>query len=565
MPVRFLNGSGVLRTLNQAFTPTPAYRRLRRYNRRNRSAEWHWLDDGDKQLARLHEYEGKALLAEAGIAIPRGRAVGDEAEAEQVAVEVGGAVVIKMQAWTTGRAEQGGIGFAATPEQARAAAHHMLGLRVGQFDVEKVLIEEKLDIKKEYYATVLIDDAAKRPLVVFGTGGGSGIEERAARGELRLAKMHADPLVGLSSREACELVGSAGVTGPEQTGLGSAVEKLVQVARQYEARTAEINPLVITDDAKIVAADCRITIDDYAVFRHPELGIEIAREMDHPPTELERIAYQVEANDYRGTFYFAQLAEGFGPGQGFIGFHGAGGGGSMMSMDAVTQAGFKIANFTDTSGNPSASKVYRAAMIILSQRNIDGYFGSGSGVASQEQFHSARGLAKAFREWDLSVPAVIRLGGNGEDRAVEILETNCADLPAPVEGYKKDDSPAFIAGRIKKLIAKHGAGSAPRGKPKRFTPAAKCYTFATVTGRVYYDHATCDKCESKICVERCGPRILKLENGRPVLNISEAEAEKGKCTECLACEVDCRSEGAGGGTVELPIPGLDEYLARSPV
>jgi succinyl-CoA synthetase beta subunit len=100
------------------------------------------------------------------------------------------------------------------------------------------------------------------------------------------------------------------------------------------------------------------------------LGIEIARELDHPPTDLERIAYAVERDDHRGTFYFAQLATGFSLGEGYIGFHGAGGGGSMMSMDAATRAGFKLANFTDTSGNPSAAKVYRAARIILSQPNL---------------------------------------------------------------------------------------------------------------------------------------------------------------------------------------------------
>src|SRR5204862_7743620 len=129
--------------------------------------------------------------------------------------------------------------------------------------------------------------------------------------------------------------------------------------------------------------------------------------------------YKVEEADHRGTFYFAQLpTEAAKTGKGVIGFHGAGGGGSMMSMDAATNAGFTLANFCDTSGNPSAAKVYLAARIILSQPGPVGYFGSGSGVASQEQYHSAYGLAKAFIELKLDIPAVIRLGGNGEDRAV---------------------------------------------------------------------------------------------------------------------------------------------------
>src|SRR5437879_11550401 len=115
----------------------------------------------------------------------------------------------------------------------------------------------------------------------------------------------------------------------------------------------------------------------------------------------------------------------------------------MMSMDAIVNAGFTIANFTDTSGNPSASKVYRAARIILAQPDLVGYFGSGSGVASQEQYWSAYGLAKAFWELDLDIPAVIRLGGNTEDRAVDILQRMSKLLRAPIEGYRKTDTLTF--------------------------------------------------------------------------------------------------------------------------
>ena len=121
----------------------------------------------------------------------------------------------------------------------------------------------------------------------------------------------------------------------------------------------------------------------------------------------------------------------------------------MMSMDAVMRQGYKLATFVDTSGNPPASKVYRAARIVLASGPVDGYFGSGSGVASQEQFHSARGFVKAFLEEQIDVPVVIRLGGNSEDKAVEILEWLNGWVPAPVEGYRKDDSPDFCAGRLR--------------------------------------------------------------------------------------------------------------------
>jgi succinyl-CoA synthetase beta subunit len=357
-------------------------------------------------------------------------------------------------------------------------------------------------------------------------------------------------------------VRKTGVSGKLQSELAKALIKLYKVARQWEARSAEINPLVLKPDGTLIACDCRITVDDYAVFRHPELGIEIAREFGRPPTQLDKIAWTVEKDDYRGTFYFIEMARGYKRGEGYIGFHGAGGGGSMMSMDALVKRGYKIANFTDTSGNPPASKVYRAAKIILSQPNIDGYFGSGSGVASQEQFHSARGLVKAFWEENLSIPAVVRLGGNREDQAVRILTEYTKDLPAPVEGYKKDDSADFCAERMKTLIGEQGAKTESRTMAVPSVPEFKPkdpYTFETPTGRVVIDHKLCQDCKTKTCIENCVPQILSEENGVPVLNIARDDAKAGKCTECLACEVECRVGGNGGGRVELPIAGLDQY------
>ncbi|MGC9357458.1 MAG: ATP-grasp domain-containing protein, partial [Anaerolineae bacterium] len=362
-------------------------------------------------MARLHEHQGKKLLKDAGIPVPQGGVAATPEEARAIAVEVGGPVMVKAQAWITGRASAGGIKRAESPEEAAAAARAMLGMKVKGFVVEEVLVEERLDIDREFYAGIIIDDRAQAPLVMFSSVGGTGIEEIAAEHPDRVARTHVDVEFGFQDYQARNLVRHTGIEGRLQRNLGGLLVKLYDVARSYEARAAEINPLVLTTDSKLYAADCRITVDDYAVFRHPDLGIEIAREYDRPPTRLEKIAYAIEAEDYRGTFYFIQMAEDFERGEGYIGFHGAGGGGSMMSMDAVLRQGYKLATFVDTSGNPPASKVYRAARIVMASGPIDGYFGSGSGVASQEQFHSARGLVKAFLDENLDVPAVIRLGG----------------------------------------------------------------------------------------------------------------------------------------------------------
>src|SRR5207253_2562739 len=384
-------------------------------------------------MARLHEYQGKAILAANGFKIPRGRAASTADQAIAVAKELAAGkkaaeVVIKIQAWTTGRAGIGGVAFAKRPADVRGHAARLLSMKVGQFPVEAVLVEEKIDIDREFFLSFAIDDAARAPVIIFAVGGGTGIEERAA--STRRIPCDVDRVASDSAID--EAVNSCGLSPAEAKQLAESIRKLFGAARSVEARSLEINPLVLTKNGEFVAADCRITIDDYAVARHPELGIEIAREFDHPPTPLERIAYAAEQSDHRGTFYFAQLATTAAKAsKGLVGFHGAGGGGSMMSMDAIVNAGFTIANFTDTSGNPSASKVYRASRIILAQPSLVGYFGSGSGVASQEQYWSAYGLAKAFWELDLDIPAVIRLGGNTEDRAVEILQRMSRLLTAP--------------------------------------------------------------------------------------------------------------------------------------
>jgi len=509
-------------------------------------------------MARLHEYQGKTLLQQSKIAVPQGGVAATPGEARAIAEEIGKAVMVKAQAWVTGRASMGGIKKAATPDEAAAAAEAMLGMKIKSFTVEQVLVEEQLDITREFYAGIIVDDREQAPLIMFSGVGGTGIEEIAAENPDKVASMHVDVQFGLQDYQARNLVRKTGIGGRLQRGLGGLLVRLYNVARKYEARSAEINPLVLTADGKLYAADCRITVDDYAVFRHPDLGIEIAREYDRPPTPLEEIAYAVEADDYRGTFYFIQMADDFEKGEGYVGFHGAGGGGSMMSMDAVLRQGYKLATFVDTSGNPPASKVYRAAKIVLASGPVDGYFGSGSGVASQEQFHSARGLVKAFLEEQLDIPVVIRLGGNSEDKAVEIFEQLNGRIPAPVEGYKKDDSPDFCAQRLDALIKAGELRDVPPPQPR--PEPQKPYSFETVTGgTVTFDHALCAVCENKVCVTECARQILSLnDEGLPVLNISREEAKKGRCVECLACEVECLFQGAGGGYVHLPIPGLDE-------
>src|SRR5216117_3558001 len=509
-------------------------------------------------MARLHEYQGKAILAANGFKIPRGRAASSADEAVAVAKELGGEVVMKIQAWTTGRAGIGGVAFAEKPDEVRAHANRMLAMKVGQFPVEAVLVEKRININREFFLSFTIDDAARAPMIIFAAGGGSGIEERAASTGRIACEVNRGP----SDSALNEAVASCGLSPAHAAQLADSIRQLFTAARSVEARSLEINPLVLTKNGEFVAADCRITIDDYAVARHPELGIEIAREFDHPPTPLERVAYVVEQNDHRGTFYFAQLAT-TAPksSKGLVGFHGAGGGGSMMSMDAIVNAGFTIANFTDTSGNPSASKVYRASRIILAQPELVGYFGSGSGVASQEQYWSAYGLAKAFWELDLNIPAVIRLGGNTEDRAVDILQRMSKLVRTPVEGYRKTDTPAFIAARFAELVAEaRRAKWKPRApRAPKFIKNESATMLPVKSGRVWIDTARWTEIRS--AVETNSGGLIVDHEGVPAAALPSEEFAT-KDSELLACDVECHLGGIDGFYLELDIPGLDELIGR---
>lgn len=223
-------------------------------------------------MARLHEYQGKAILAVNGFKIPRGRAASSAEEAVVAAKELGGEkgaeVVIKIQAWTTGRAGIGGVAFAKEAKDVRAHATHMLGMKVGQFPIEAVLVEEKIAIEREFFLSFAIDDAARAPIIVFSAGGGSGIEERAASTRRIACDVNRGPI----DAQVKEAAGSCGLSTEQASKLGDSIRKLFAAARSVEARSLEINPLVLTKDGAFVAADCRLTIDDYAVARHPELN-----------------------------------------------------------------------------------------------------------------------------------------------------------------------------------------------------------------------------------------------------------------------------------------------------
>jgi succinyl-CoA synthetase beta subunit len=268
--------------------------------------------------------------------------------------------------------------------------------------------------------------------------------------------MDVNYLRGVKSYDAADLVLKVEATRHLLVPLSAAICGLYEVFTKYEARSAEINPLVLTKDGKVIAADCRIVVDDSAIFRHPELGIRVAREFQREPTSLEMVAWMIEEGDYRGNAYFSQMVTKI-DGPGYIGYHGIGGGGAILGVDALNRRGLKIANYSDSSGDPTASKVYRLAKTILAQLGIEGFLLGGFIVANQEQWHHAHALVKAFKEELVDkpgFPVVLLICGNKEKESHAILQEGMKDLPIRYEIYGSEYvfNPDFIAERMRALV-----------------------------------------------------------------------------------------------------------------
>lgn len=415
-------------------------------------------------MARIYEYQGKEILRKVGIPVPAGKHAATPEEAKKITQEIGKPVVIKAQIWATGRFKAGGIKFAKTPKEAEKVSQELIGSTIKGLPVDNVLVEEQLDIEREFYTGVIVSNSykVKGPVLVFSTEGGVGVEEVAARNPEKVATSNIDYLKGVGPEEVNQLLSkpsfNGGLSPKLSAELCGIICSLYRAFKEYDARAAEINPLILTKDQKIYAADCRFTLDDNSVFRHPEFQIKVPRDMERPPTKLEEIAWTIEEDDYRGTGYFTQMLPEI-EGRGWLGFHGIGGGGAMLGASAFIARGFKIANYADTSGDPTASKIYRVIKAIFSQP-IDGYVLMGACLANQEQWHHAHALVKALREEAKNrqgFPVVILLAGNKEQEAHEIIRKGLEDVPLRWELYGRDYiyDTDFIADRVETLVKQY--------------------------------------------------------------------------------------------------------------
>ena len=357
----------------------------------------------------LLEYQGKQLFARHGVPVPEGRPARDVDAALAAADEVGYPCVVKAQVKVGGRGKAGGIKVAHSREEVREHADAILGMDIHGFTVQEVWIEAASDIAEEYYASIVFDRSAKAPLFMLSTQGGMDIEEVARRDPGAIARLHVDPLLGFQDFHGRRLAFEAGVAADVVRPLGALLARLYDAFVGEDAMLVEVNPLIVTQDREVAALDAKVTLDDNALFRHPE-NAEL-RDVSSED-EQERMAHE------RGLTYVKL--------DGDIGILGNGAGLVMSTLDVVAQAGGSPANFLDAGGGSKAEAIVAAVEVILSDPKVKAVlFNIFGGITRCDEV--ARGLIAAFAQVKPTVPFVVRLDGTNDEEGRRLLAE--ADLP----------------------------------------------------------------------------------------------------------------------------------------
>jgi succinyl-CoA synthetase beta subunit len=352
----------------------------------------------------LYEYQGKELFRSFGIPVSEGRLATSPEEARAAAEELGGEVVVKAQVLTGGRGKAGGIKLAASPDEAEARAREILGLDIRGHVVRRLWIEQASEIAKEYYLSVTFDRGEKKPLFMLTTQGGVDIEEVAAESPEALARLHVDPLVGFQPFQARWLCFTAGVTDPgEQKQVIDLVGKLYRAFVESDAMLCEVNPLIVTPEGEVRALDSKFTVDDNALYRHPDVAA--MRDLEAYPPE-ERAAREKDVT-------YVKL-------EGEVGILGNGAGLVMSTLDVVAQAGGRAANFCDLGGGGDAEGVVDALEIITGDQQVRSVlFNVFGGITRCDEV--ARGILEALGRMQIDDPIVVRLDGTNAEEGRRML------------------------------------------------------------------------------------------------------------------------------------------------
>lgn len=353
---------------------------------------------------KLHEYQSKTIFSKYGIPIPKGRVAATADEAKQIAEELGGRVVIKSQVLVGGRGKAGGVKVARDADEAAELAGQILTMTIKGLPVRKVLVDEAAAIEHEIYFSITNDRAARKPVMIASAAGGVDIEEVAATTPEKIIKVHIDPLLGLRDYQSRDIAASIDLPRELWRDFSRIASGLWQAYKETDAELAEINPLVITKDNKLVALDGKMLIDDNSLFRHPDLA-EIRDVDEEAPAETEA---------RRHGLSFIKL-------DGNIGCMVNGAGLAMTSMDIVKLFGGEPANFLDIGGGAGSDKVAAAMRIILSDPAVKAVlFNIFGGITRCDEV--ARGILVAMDEVKPKVPMVVRLVGTNAEEGRKLLE-----------------------------------------------------------------------------------------------------------------------------------------------
>ncbi|PWH15086.1 MAG: ADP-forming succinate--CoA ligase subunit beta [Anaerolineae bacterium] len=352
---------------------------------------------------KLHEYQSKQIFSRYGIPIPRGRVAATAGEARHIAEELGGRVVVKAQVLVGGRGKAGGVKVAKDPTEAELLATQILSMDIKGLPVRKVLVDEAAAIEQEIYLGITNDRAAKKPVIMCSAAGGVDIEEVARVSPEKIIKVHVNPLLGIKDYQTRDI--AAGIDLPREywKSFGDILKGLWQAFEDNDATLAEINPLIISKDKRLIALDGKMLIDDNALFRHPDLS-EMRDTDEDAPSE-------VEARKYGLTFIKLD---------GNVGCMVNGAGLAMATMDILKFFGGAPANFLDIGGGAGAEKVAAAMRIILADPNVKAIliniFG---GITRCDEV--AKGLITAMEEVRPNVPMVVRLVGTNAEEGRAML------------------------------------------------------------------------------------------------------------------------------------------------
>jgi succinyl-CoA synthetase beta subunit len=378
----------------------------------------------------LYEYQGKQLFARFGIPVSDGRVAASAEEARAAAEELGGQVVVKAQVLTGGRGKAGGIKLAETPDEAEARAGEILGMDIRGHTVRKVWIERASDIAREYYLSITFDRGEKKPLFMLTTQGGVDIEEVAEKTPEALARLHVDPLVGFQPYQARWLCFTAGVDDPnEQKQVIAIVGKLYEAFVGADAMLCEINPLIVTPAREVKALDSKFTVDDNALFRHPDVAEMRDVEAADPQERLAR---------EKGVTYVKLDGE--------VGILGNGAGLVMSTLDVIDQVGGSPANFCDLGGGGDAEGVVDALEVITTDPQVKAIlFNIFGGITRCDEV--ARGILEALERMTIEHPIVVRLDGTNAEEGRRLL------TEAAPENVHVEETMLSAAERVVELAA----------------------------------------------------------------------------------------------------------------